>query len=64
MLNYLKPDRIECKDKMEKVLQQLQWPKFPGLHSLVVKVSFTILNHVTLEIFAVSGGKTSLIMCF
>jgi len=42
VLNYLKPDRIECRDKMEKMLAQLNWPKFPGLQSLIVKVCLTL----------------------
>ena len=46
VLNYLKPDRLECREKMEKTLKQLKWPKFPGLHGLVVKVSFITIGHV------------------
>ncbi|XP_067945247.1 protein furry homolog-like [Watersipora subatra] len=69
VFHYLKPDRPEVKEKMEKTLWQLKWTKFPGLHSLLVKGltspqtcndTWTLLSQLSLCIRSpiISQGET------
>ncbi|KAK6173602.1 hypothetical protein SNE40_017022 [Patella caerulea] len=37
MLCHLQPERPECREKLEKILQQIKWPNFPGLQTLLLK---------------------------
>lgn len=36
-MKHLQPDRPECKEKLEKILQQIHWPHFPGVQALLLK---------------------------
>ncbi len=37
ILKHIKLDRPECKDKLEKILQQIDWIQFPGVQALLLK---------------------------
>jgi len=37
VLNHLQPERPECQEKLEKILQLIDWPQFVGVQSLLLK---------------------------
>ncbi|XP_059157209.1 protein furry homolog isoform X2 [Physella acuta] len=37
ILCHLQPERPECRDKLEKILNQIKWPNFPGVYILLIK---------------------------
>ncbi|XP_064619246.1 protein furry-like isoform X4 [Lineus longissimus] len=37
VLKHLQPDRPECREKLDKVLQQMSWSGFPGLQAMLLK---------------------------
>nr|AOV18883.1 furry [Lymnaea stagnalis] len=37
ILCHLQPERPECRDKLDKVLNQIKWPNFPGVYILLMK---------------------------
>ncbi|ESO93945.1 hypothetical protein LOTGIDRAFT_105090, partial [Lottia gigantea] len=37
ILCHLQPERPECREKLEKLLQQIKWPNFPGVQTLLLK---------------------------
>ena len=39
-------DRPECKDKIDKIQQQINWPRFPGVQALLLK---GLTNYITAE---------------
>ena len=38
ILMHLQPERPDCREKLEKVLQQAKWPNFPGVVVMLLKV--------------------------
>jgi hypothetical protein len=40
-MTFLNLGRHESRERLEKVLQKLNWTDFPGLQSLVLKVGIT-----------------------
>lgn len=52
VLHRLPLDRPDARDKVEKLQQQLKWIGYPGVHSLLLKVSLSSCVVVTLyELF-------------
>ncbi|WAQ97896.1 FRYL-like protein [Mya arenaria] len=37
ILQHLQPDRPECRDKLDKIQQQIKWTNFPGIQKLLLK---------------------------
>jgi hypothetical protein len=37
VLKHLQPERPECREKLDKILNQIHWPHFPGVHALLLK---------------------------
>ncbi|KAL4229825.1 hypothetical protein ACF0H5_010217 [Mactra antiquata] len=37
ILQHLQPDRPECREKLEKIQQQIKWTNFPGVQTLLLK---------------------------
>ncbi|XP_012945432.1 protein furry homolog isoform X2 [Aplysia californica] len=37
ILCHLQPERPECRDKLDKILNQIKWPNFPGVYILLLK---------------------------
>ncbi|GFN79511.1 protein furry homolog isoform x3, partial [Plakobranchus ocellatus] len=37
ILCHLQPERPECQNKLEKILNQIKWPNFPGVYILLMK---------------------------
>ena len=37
VLKHLQPERPECKEKLDKILHQINWPHFSGVQSLLLK---------------------------
>ena len=38
ILQHLQPDRPDCREKLEKIQQQIKWTNFPGVQTLLLKV--------------------------
>ncbi|GFR96359.1 furry [Elysia marginata] len=38
ILCHLQPERPECQNKLDKILNQIKWPNFPGVYILLMKV--------------------------
>jgi len=37
VLKSIQPDRPECREKLDKILQQISWHSFPGVQALLLK---------------------------
>ncbi|XP_025086109.1 protein furry homolog isoform X4 [Pomacea canaliculata] len=37
ILQHLQPERPDCREKLDKILQQIKWPNFPGVFVLLLK---------------------------
>ncbi|XP_053400043.1 protein furry-like isoform X2 [Mercenaria mercenaria] len=37
ILQHLQPDRPDCREKLEKIQQQIKWTNFPGVQTLLLK---------------------------
>lgn len=37
MLKHIQPERPECKEKLDKIQQQISWVHFPGVQALLLK---------------------------
>lgn len=46
ILQHLQPDRPECREKLEKIQQQIKWTNFPGVQTLLLK---GCTSHVTAD---------------
>ena len=42
ILQHLQPDRPDCREKLEKIQQQIKWTNFPGVQTLLLKVIHVI----------------------
>ena len=38
ILHHLQPERPDCREKLDKILQQIKWPNFPGVVVMLLKV--------------------------
>ncbi|KAL5012719.1 hypothetical protein ScPMuIL_011270 [Solemya velum] len=46
ILQHLQPERPECRERLEKIQQQVKWTNFPGVQTLLLK---GCTSHVTAE---------------
>lgn len=38
ILQHIQPERTECRERLEKIQQQIKWTTFPGVQTLLLKV--------------------------
>ena len=37
IFKHIQPERPECREKLDKIQQQINWVHFPGVHALLLK---------------------------